>query len=64
MKVKIGDKIYNPNEEPIMIIFDDDNERKAIAKQIKNMESKDGIRKYCQFPKDMDLNKVKEFVKL
>ena len=48
MRVKIKDKIYDANEEPIMLIFDSDKERIRIAEQIRNMIY--GATKYCIFP--------------
>lgn len=41
MKIKIGNVIYDSEIEPIMIIFEDDNDRKSIATHISNMQ--DGI---------------------
>jgi hypothetical protein len=32
MKIKIGDKIYNANNELVMIIFDNDTEREKFIK--------------------------------
>ena len=55
MKVKIGDKIYDSNDEPIMIIlslFDKNN--------ISNMSRSDY--KYCSFPEDVEVDKIKEFM--
>ena len=42
MKVKIGDKIYDSNDEPIMIILED-----VDKYNIKNMGD---AKKYCSFP--------------
>jgi hypothetical protein len=55
MRVKIGNKIYDSNFTPIMLIFEKESERKAIGKQIFNMEEKEEntIRKYCRFPVDI-----------
>ncbi|MEK6829502.1 MAG: hypothetical protein AABY15_05195 [Nanoarchaeota archaeon] len=57
MKVKIGDKIYDANEEPIMLILND-----ADKNNIANMHS--DKYKYAAFPDEMDIEEVKEFMKL
>ena len=43
MKVKVGDKIYDGSEEPVMIIIND-----IEKKQIANLS--EGKRKYCVYP--------------
>ena len=45
MKVKINNKTYDSNEEPIMLILSDQDK-----KNIKNMA--DDATKYCSFPED------------
>lgn len=51
MKVKIGDKIYDAEKEPIMLIFENDTEKSAIVKHLTNMGIKDNIaRKYIMYP--------------
>lgn len=62
MKVKIKNKIYSANDEPIMIIFDNDNERQVFVNQINNMPYKDGKRKYCIYPDTQPLDDVKKFM--
>lgn len=61
MKVKIGDKIYDANEEPIMLIFGTDEERLVVANHIKYMQ--DGARKYCTYPDTMDHELIRDFMK-
>ena len=66
MKVKIGNKIYDPNAEPIMLIFKSQKERKGFVEQIKNMAP--DATKYCQYPagKEWSKNnykKIKEWMK-
>lgn len=62
MKVKVGDKIFNANEEPIMLIFGSDEERITIANHLKLME--DGRFKYCMFNEStVDREDVKKFMK-
>lgn len=56
MKVKIGDKIYNSDNECIMVIIDDIDKT-----NIQNM-SRDDF-KYCAFPEGMKADKVKNFMK-
>lgn len=64
MKVKIGDQIFDANEEPIMIIFEDDQERISAGNQISNMADGGGIRKFVQFPTDTHVNDIVQFMKL
>ena len=57
MKVKIGDKIYDSSDEPIMLIIGD-TEKNLIA----NMA--DDATKYCSFPdKGYTEEQIKEFMK-
>jgi len=57
MKVKIGDKIYDASEEPIMLILTQED-----RKNIENMNS--DATKYCAFPDNTSLEFVKEFMKV
>ena len=63
-KVKIGNTIYDSNVEPIMIIFNSDEQRKTVAGQLASMEDTDGIRKYVQYPTGTDEKDVRIFMKL
>lgn len=58
MKVKIGDRIYDSNDEPIMLILSD-----IDKENIKNMHS--DATKYCTYPDDEEysVNKIKRFMK-
>jgi hypothetical protein len=56
MKVKIGDKIYDSKNEPIMIILEDYNKE-----HISNMAKE--ATKYCEFPDDITEDQVREFMK-
>ena len=56
MRVKIGDKIYDSKEEPIMVILEDYNKE-----DISNMA--EDARKYCEFPDDMSEDEAREFMK-
>lgn len=64
MKVKIGNTIYNAENEPIMLIFETDEQRKVVGEQICNMSKSDTIRKYVQFPDIMTANEILEFMKI
>lgn len=55
MKVKIGNNIYDSENEPIMIILSD-NDKSNIT----NMHS--DCTKYCSFPNDSDKDKIELFM--
>ena len=55
MKVKIGDKIYDSKDEPIMIILDDYNKV-----DISMMDDEDF--NYCVFPDSMSEEEVLRFM--
>jgi len=57
MKVKIGNKIYDAEEEPIMVILS-----KADKKNIASMLPEET--KYCTFPNSYDEEKIDEFMEL
>lgn len=52
MKIYYGTSLIeiNPQVTPVIIVFDDDNERMAVAEQIQNMAPKEAVRAYAQFP--------------
>jgi len=56
MKVKIGNKIYDSENEPIMIILTEYNKH-----DISNMT--DDAEKYCEFPDTMSEEDAREFMK-
>lgn len=63
MRVKIGDKIIDGNDEPIMLIFENDNELLGVINNLVNMGKNEGnIRKYVTYPDSMDKNEVKQFM--
>lgn len=62
MKVYIDGKVYSPNSEPIIILFDDDTERIQVSQQIKNMPTKDGLRVYSIFPDYLSLEYVRNVI--
>jgi len=57
MKVKIGNKIYSANDEPIMIILSD-NDKENISNMIPMNH------KYCVFPETFPKNKISEFMNI
>lgn len=56
MKVKIGNKIYDPNEEPIMVILDPED-KSNIANMLPEAT------KYASFPDSSTEEEIKEFMK-
>lgn len=60
MKVKIGDIIYDANDEPIMLIFEGEKEQKTFSQQIFNMFS--SCTKYCIHPADITNEQLVEFM--
>lgn len=57
MKVKIGDKIYDSKEEPIMIILEDYNKEHIL-----NMLPE--AKKYCEYPNSITEEEAREFMKI
>lgn len=57
MKIKIGNKIYNSEEEPVLIILSDD-EKELISDM-----DKDNY-KFCSFPEEYPTENIVEFMKL
>jgi len=45
MKVKVGDKVYDGSEEPVMVILNDDDKA--------NIHAMEEYSKYCAYPKTM-----------
>jgi len=60
MKVKIGNKIIDANDEPIMLIFNDDKEKHIISNHLKNMPDK--MLHYCMYPNNMNERDIKYFM--
>jgi hypothetical protein len=56
MKVKVGDKIYDSESEPIMVILSESDKE-----NISNMLPE--ATKYCSFPDKIPLEIIKEFMK-
>ena len=55
MKVKIGEKIYDANEQPIMLILN-----ATEKEQIANME--ESARRYCQYPDHLNEDAIGEWM--
>jgi hypothetical protein len=55
MKVKVGNKIYDGEVQPVMVILSEEDK-----KNIKHM--KKNFRKYCSFPKGMDRKTIEMWV--
>jgi hypothetical protein len=60
MKVKIGNKIYDSNDEPIMLIMSND-EKELINK----MEDQGTLSKFCSYPDNDDYKPemIEDFMK-
>lgn len=56
MKVKVGNKIYNGEIEPVMVILTEQDKL-----NIKNMLPH--CTKYCMFPDSFDLEYINKFMK-
>lgn len=57
MKIKIGDKIYDSNEEMIMLILDE-NDKENIS----NMSKEET--KYCSYPENTEFEEVVQFMEV
>lgn len=62
MKVKIGNKVYDPHKEPIMLIFENEEDRDSILSDLSQMAP--DATKYCIFNEEIfDKKSIKEFMK-
>jgi len=57
MKVKIGNKIYDSEKEPIMLILSDED--KKLISMMRPIDYK-----YCSYPHELGQELSKEFMKL
>lgn len=65
MKIKIGADIINSDDQPIMLIFDDDQMKAKLIDNLNKMTPREGIRKYVEFnPDKYDQDFVREFIKI
>lgn len=62
MKIKIKDQIIDPSVEPILLIFDNDFDRKKHIENLSSMKCSDGVRKYLCCPENMTEDEVREFM--
>lgn len=63
MKVKIGNTIYDSENEPIMLIFETDEIRRAVAKHLTQMSERSGVRLYVQAPATIPREEIEAFMK-
>lgn len=55
MLVKIGNIIYDPSEEPIIIILNEQDKKNICSMSSEHF-------KYCCFPEDMDLGEIEKIL--
>ena len=55
MKIKVGNKIYDGEDEPVLVILSD-SDKENIANMLPTAT------KYCSYPKDYD-GDIKKFMK-
>ena len=60
MKVKIGNRVFDADDQPIMLYFEDSSESQTVAMQLFNMAT--DSRKYCMYPDDTDATKILNFM--
>jgi hypothetical protein len=56
MKVKVGDTIFDGEDQPVMVILSDMDKQNILSM------GKDAT-KYCSYPDNMDINEIKEFMR-
>jgi hypothetical protein len=69
MKIKIKDKIYDSNIEPLMLIFDNTKERIIMGNRLVDLPAKDDkyvetSTKYCMYPDNINKEVIEEFMKI
>ena len=66
MKVKVGSTVYDAEQEPIMLLFNTDEERLHVGEQIINMPARQTgyPRKYVMAPTGMTTDAIAEFMSL
>lgn len=62
MKIKIKNRVSDSNKEPIMLIFENNEDRKLIIEQLSNME--ESTTKYCMYPEFIDRESIEKFMKI
>ena len=61
MKIKIKDQIIDSNIEPLMIIFDNEEDKQIHINNLSNSTSES--KKYCIFPNGTPIEIIQEFMK-
>lgn len=64
MKVIINNKIYDSETTPIMLVWESDNARNQFIRNISNMEHKDGVRIFAEFPDGSYAEQVEKMLDL
>ena len=49
MKIYINGNVYDSTKDTIVLIFENDEMRKVVAKNIMSMPKKEGVRMYAEF---------------
>lgn len=64
MKVIINNKIYDSETTPIMLVWESEQARHQFLDNISNMEPKDGVRIFAEFPDGSDEHEVEKMLDL
>jgi hypothetical protein len=64
MLVKIGEEYFDSKKQPIMLVFESDDERNRIAHNLMGMMPRKGERKYCFHPAVLDRKSVDHFMEV
>ncbi|MEX2462057.1 MAG: hypothetical protein WD469_12330 [Paenibacillaceae bacterium] len=56
MKVKIGNKVYDSTQQPVLIIFDQGEQELIGSMSPEHM-------KFCSFPEDSNIEVIEQFMK-
>lgn len=62
MKVKVKNKIFDSEKEPVMLIFDNRSDIEGHGNNILNMI--EGATKYCVYPENIDIETIKIFMEI
>ena len=52
MKIKVRNRIIDPNKEPVALIFDDEDDKNQVVQHLQSMSY--GFTKYMIYPSSMD----------
>lgn len=64
MKIKVGKKIIDSQVEPVMILFESEEEKIFHIKALLDMDGRRGQLGYAIFPNDYPQNKLKKFLEV